>query len=62
MMNIMHRRDYTAGRWHLIVRRWPIVDGSRWAIDLWGTRPPRTRWTLDICAGTHMWTLRRTTP
>jgi hypothetical protein len=57
----MHRRDYTAGRWHLIARRWPSRHGLRWSLDLWSNPQHPNRWTLDICAGTRMWTLRRTT-
>jgi hypothetical protein len=28
-------------------------------VDLWSNPLYRDRWTLDVCAGQRMWTLRR---
>jgi len=56
----MQRKDYHAGRWHFIARRWPLENhGRRFAVDLWSNPLWRDRWTLDVCAGQRMWTLRR---
>jgi hypothetical protein len=55
----MSRRDFYPLGWHVIVRRWPERDGSRWSVDLWSDSLYPNRWTLDVCAGTRMVTVLR---